>query len=44
MFSVYKTADVVAMLNEGSILFLGTPDELRASENTVVKEFIERFN
>lgn len=43
MFSVYKVAHHVAMLNEGRVHFLGTPEELRTTDNTVVREFIERF-
>ncbi len=43
MFSVYRIADNVAMINDGIIEFEGTADELRNSDNPVVKEFIERF-
>ncbi len=43
MFSVYKVAERVAMLDQGLVRFLGTPDELRASNDEVVREFIERY-
>lgn len=43
MFSVYKTAEQVAMLDSGTVRFMGTPQELRESEDPVVREFIERF-
>lgn len=40
MKSVYYIADRVAYLRGGKIFFLGTPEELRASENEVVQNFI----
>jgi phospholipid/cholesterol/gamma-HCH transport system ATP-binding protein len=43
MFSVYRIADHVAMLNNGKFEFEGTPEDLRSTDNKVVKEFIERF-
>lgn len=43
MFSVYRIADHVAMLNNGKVEFEGSPDDLRSSDNLTVKEFIERF-
>lgn len=43
MFSVYRIADHVAMLNNGKVEFEGNPDDLRSSNNPIVKEFIERF-
>ena len=43
MFSVYKIAHTVAMLEQGTVRFFGTADELRTSEDNVVKEFIERY-
>jgi phospholipid/cholesterol/gamma-HCH transport system ATP-binding protein len=43
MFSVYKVARNIAMLEEGKVRFFGTPDELRASTDAVVQEFIERY-
>jgi phospholipid/cholesterol/gamma-HCH transport system ATP-binding protein len=41
MKSLFKIADRVAMLKEGVIRFLGTPDELRNSTDSVVQDFIE---
>lgn len=43
MFSVYKVAQSVALLEQGTVRFFGTPDELRASNDDAVKEFIERY-
>lgn len=37
---VFKIAHKVAMLHEGKILFSGSPEEILASENPVVKQFI----
>jgi ABC-type transporter Mla maintaining outer membrane lipid asymmetry ATPase subunit MlaF len=43
MFSVYKVAKNVALLEQGVVRFFGTAEELRASEDKVVQEFIERY-
>jgi len=43
MFSVFHIAHHVAMLHEGRVQFECTADELRASTDPVVKEFIDRF-
>jgi phospholipid/cholesterol/gamma-HCH transport system ATP-binding protein len=43
MFSVYRVAQRVAMLESGQVRFWGTADELRASTDEVVQEFIERY-
>ena len=43
IFSVYKVAHKVVMLEEGRIQFQGTPDELQNSDDPVVREFIERY-
>lgn len=43
IFSVYKTAHTVVMLDEGLIRFIGTPQEMKASSDPVVQEFIERY-
>lgn len=40
MKSAYKIADRIAMLYEGKIIEAGTPDEIKNSENPVVKQFI----
>ena len=43
MFSVYRIADNVAMLNEGKVEFEGNVEQHRSSNNHIVKEFIKRF-
>lgn len=43
MFSVYTIAHRVALLHEGRTYFQGTPDELRASQDVVVRDFLERY-
>ena len=40
MVSAYKIGDRIAMLYEGKILEVGTPDEIRKSDNPVVQQFI----
>lgn len=44
MFSVVKIANSVAMLNDGKVQFAGTPNQLKNSDDFVVKEFLERYN
>jgi phospholipid/cholesterol/gamma-HCH transport system ATP-binding protein len=39
--SAFAVADRVAMFHAGKVLFLGTPDEMRKSENNLVREFLE---
>lgn len=39
--SAYKVADRIAMLHEGVVIFHGTPDEIRMTDNPVVRQFIE---
>lgn len=41
MESAFKISDRIAMLYEGRIRFQGTPDEVKASDDRVVKGFIE---
>lgn len=41
MKSMFKIADRIAMLKEGVIHFLGTPDELRACKDEGIQDFIE---
>jgi phospholipid/cholesterol/gamma-HCH transport system ATP-binding protein len=41
MHSAYKISDRIAMLYDGRIRFQGTPDQVRACEDPVVKGFIE---
>jgi len=40
MVSSYKVADRIAMLYEGRIIETGTPADIQASENPVVRQFI----
>jgi len=39
--SAYRVSDRVAMLYDGRIVETGTPDEIRATENPIVKGFVE---
>jgi phospholipid/cholesterol/gamma-HCH transport system ATP-binding protein len=39
--SAFKVADRVALLHEGRIRAVGTPDEIRHSQDPVVRQFIE---
>lgn len=39
--SAYKIADRIAMLYEGKIIFVGTPEEVRNTDNPVLRQFIE---
>lgn len=41
MVSAYKVADRMAMLYNGKIIEVGTPDEIRQSANPVVQQFIK---
>ena len=41
MTSAYRVADRIAMLYDGRIRFVGTPDEMRATTDAVVRAFIE---
>jgi len=40
MTSAYKVADRIAMLYEGRIIGVGTPDEIRNSRNPIIQQFI----
>ena len=40
MTSAYKIADRIAMLYDGKIITLGTPDEIKNTKDPVVKQFI----
>ena len=41
MGSAYRISDRIAMLHEGSIRFVGTPDAIRSTDDPVVKGFVE---
>ena len=41
MRSAYKVADRIAMLYNGKIIEVGTPDQIRDSRNPVVQQFIK---
>jgi phospholipid/cholesterol/gamma-HCH transport system ATP-binding protein len=40
MVSAYKIADRIAMLHEGKIHVVGTPKEIQATQDPIVKQFI----
>ncbi len=42
MFSVKNVSDRIAMLHEGKIYFVGTPEEILNSDDKVINEFIKR--
>ena len=39
--SAYKIADRIAMLYEGKIIFVGTPEEVKNTDHAVVRQFVE---
>lgn len=39
--SAYKVGHRIAMLHEGRIIYKGTPDEVRMTDNQIVRQFIE---
>ena len=41
MKSAYKMADRIIMLYKGEVIFTGTPEETRNTDNPIVKQFIE---
>ena len=41
MKSAYTVSDRVAMLYEGRVVQVGTPDEIRGSDNEIVRSFVE---
>jgi phospholipid/cholesterol/gamma-HCH transport system ATP-binding protein len=41
MASAYKIADQIAMLYKGKIVAVGTPDEIRNTENPIVAQFVQ---
>ncbi len=42
IFSVYDVADEVAMMHEGRIYFYGTPKELNATTDPLIRDFLNR--
>jgi phospholipid/cholesterol/gamma-HCH transport system ATP-binding protein len=40
MHSAFKVGDRIVMLHEGRLIFDGTPQEIRASEDLIVKRFV----
>ncbi len=42
IFTVYEIGDRVSMMYEGKVHFNGTPDELRATSDPIVRQFLER--
>lgn len=43
MASIFRLADRIAILHEGEIVAVGTPDEMRASEDPLVTQFVGRI-
>jgi phospholipid/cholesterol/gamma-HCH transport system ATP-binding protein len=41
MVSAYKIGDRIAMLYQGKITEVGTPDEIKSSSNAIVQQFIQ---
>jgi phospholipid/cholesterol/gamma-HCH transport system ATP-binding protein len=41
MSSAYKIADKIAMLYKGAIIFAGTPEETKKTDNPIVQQFIQ---
>ena len=41
MTSAYKIADRIAMLYQGKIIEVGTPEEIKSSRNPIVQQFIQ---
>lgn len=39
--TIFRTADLITMFYEGQILDSGTPDEMRHSQNQIVRNFLE---
>ena len=39
--SAYRVGDRIAMLHEGRIIYSGTPDEVRRSDDPVIRQFVE---
>ncbi len=41
MTSAYRIADRIAMLHDGRIRFVGTPEEIRSCDDAIVRQFVE---
>src|SRR5437762_13599083 len=41
MASAFKVADRIVMLHEGQIVFDGTPEEVRTTDNVLVQRFVQ---
>jgi len=41
MVSAFKIATQFSMLFEGRILYTGTPEEIRATDNEIIQQFIQ---
>ncbi len=39
--SAYRVGDRITMLHEGKIIYSGTPEEIRETDNEIVRQFIE---
>jgi len=39
--SAYHVGDRIAMLHEGKIIFSGSPDEVRRTDDPVIRQFVE---
>ena len=42
MVHAFKIADRIGMLHDGNLIFLGTPEEIRASDHPIINPFIRR--
>ncbi|MBU0567382.1 ATP-binding cassette domain-containing protein, partial [bacterium] len=40
MASAYRIADRIAMLHQGKIIALGTPEQIRESKDPIVRQFV----
>jgi phospholipid/cholesterol/gamma-HCH transport system ATP-binding protein len=40
MQSAFKVGDRIVMLHEGRVIFDGTPEQIRTTDNPVVKRFV----
>ena len=40
MGSAYHVADRIAMLYKGRIIYIGTPDDVRSTDDPIVKQFV----